>query len=304
MSEQFMTTKEVAVYLSINEKQVYVLLQRGVIPGTRVTGKWLFPKRLIDAWVEQQARATVRQPGVQNGVRSLIVAGSDELLLPRLCRIVQRDDPDLLVALANVGSVGGLKALGQGAAHIAGCHLWDAKAETYNLPFLSKYLPGVAVVVVNLIHRQQGLVVGRGNPKHVGSLADIAHKGIRFINRPSGTGTRLLLDHTLQALGINPFDVPGYADEVGTHLEVGVAVLTGQADTGLTTLAIARLLGLDYIPLREERYDLVISENLFFEPGVQTLLEALHSRPFQQEIEQIGGYNGQETGKVLARLTG
>jgi excisionase family DNA binding protein len=303
MTEQLMTTREVAAYLSMNEKQVYVLLRRHVIPGTRITGKWLFPKRLIDTWVEQHARSSVTRPGAWAETATVVLAGSDEPLLAPLCRLVQRQHPDLLVSLANVGSVGGLKALARGAAHIAGCHLWDARSQAYNLPFLGKYLPGVAVVVVNLIHRQQGLVVARGNPKRVAGLADIARAEIRFINRPAGTGTRLLLDQALQESGINPFDVQGYGEEVGTHLEVGIAVLTDRADAGLATLSIAHLLGLDFVPLRDERYDLVIPESLFFEPGVQTVLEVLRSKPFAEEIERSGGYQSQETGRVLARLT-
>ena len=147
------------------------------------------------------------------------------------------------------------------------------------------------------------LVVARGNPKRVAGLADIARPDIRFINRPTGTGTRLLLDQALQELGINPFDVHGYGEEVGTHLEVGIAVLTDRADAGLATLSIAHLLRLDFVPLRDERYDRVIPESLFFEPGVQTVLEVLRSKSFAEEIERSGGYQSQETGRVLARLT-
>ena len=159
---------------------------------------------------------------------------------------------------SNVGSLGGLLALRRGEAHAAGVHLLDEATGEYNLPYVRRYVKGRDVVVVNLAKRIQGLIVPAGNPKGVGRLEDLAGGDVRFINRQRGSGTRMLLDYMLGRLGIEAGAVSGYDREEYTHLAVAAAVAGGRADVGLGILSAARALAVDFVPLLEEQYDLVI----------------------------------------------
>ena len=162
------------------------------------------------------------------------------------------------LASSNVGSLGGLTALRDGLCHVAGSHLLDPDTGEYTLPYLDRLMPGRDVAVIRLVHREQGLIVAPSNPQNVTGIEDVAVRGLRYVNRQRGAGTRVLLDHELAKRGVSPEAVQGYDREEHTHLAVAAAVAAGRADCGLGVLAAARAFGLGFVPVAQEPYDLVL----------------------------------------------
>ncbi len=196
--------------------------------------------------------------------------------------------------------MGGLIAVRKGNAHLAGSHLFDPETGEYNLPYIRRYLSDIDVKVVNLTFREQGLIVGQGNPKGIKGLEDLTREDIVFINRQQGSGTRILLDYRLKQLNINPSQINGYERDEFTHMGVAVNVLSGSADVGLGIYAAAKALSLDFIPVVKERYDLIIPETLHKDEKIQTLLEVIRSQGFKNQVVGLGGYDVSMTGEVLS----
>jgi putative molybdopterin biosynthesis protein len=196
--------------------------------------------------------------------------------------------------------MGGLLALKRGEAHLAGTHLLDEETGEYNVSYLKKLLPEKKVVLVNLVYRTQGFVVPQGNPKTIRGFEDLARGDVVFVNRQAGAGTRLLTDLHLKRLGIDPSRVKGYDHEEYTHMAVAAAVLSGAADTGLAVLSAAQALGLGFVPVAQERYDLAIPQEFYDGPLLQTLLGIIRDDPgFRQAILGMGGYDVSDMGKVV-----
>ena len=200
--------------------------------------------------------------------------------------------------LSYTGSLGGLIALAEGGADLAGCHLWDVESDTYNLSYVRRLLPGKQVTVVTLAHRRQGLIAGPGNPQDIQGLADLTRPGIRFVNRQSGSGTRVWLDAMFVKLGINARQVSGYEDERLTHSDVARAVATGSVDVGLGLETASKAYGLDFIYLNEERYDLIMLSESAHLPVVQQLIGWLQSDDGRRFVGSHQGYESRETGLV------
>ncbi|MBP1716009.1 MAG: molybdate-binding protein domain [Deltaproteobacteria bacterium] len=301
MSGEIMNTKEVAQYLDIHEKQVYALIKAKRIPATRVTGKWIFPKKLIDDWIESNAKggmAEARRKG-KKIEGALLAAGSNDPILDILNTFIKQSHPDLFIFSANVGSTDGLKALNQGYTDLAWSHLLDPKSGEYNTPFLSAYLPNLKPVVINLFYRELGFLTAPGNPLHFRGFADLAKKKIRFINRQKGSGTRVLLDHHLKNLDILSSNIQGYENEVYTHFEVGMAINAKEADVGIATVAAAKLLGLSFIPITQESFDMLMDQTTFFDKNVQAFIEILNSHEFRSRVDRLGSYDFKNSGKIL-----
>ncbi|HNB51262.1 MAG TPA: molybdopterin biosynthesis protein [Anaerolineales bacterium] len=231
---------------------------------------------------------------------TILAIGSHDMTLDLLAQFLAGRGRRL--ASANVGSQGGLVALKRGEAHLAGSHLLDPETGEYNLSYIRRYLPGIPVVVVTLVGRAQGLMVLRGNPLGVRSLSDVATKGVRFVNRQRGAGTRVLLDYQLTQLGIEPEQVEGYDQEEYTHLAVAAAVTSGRADCGLGIAAAAQALGLDFLPLFQERYDLILPEAHYNSPLLAPLLEMLETPAFREAVAKLPGYDVREMGKIVIRM--
>ncbi len=296
---ELLNTKEVAKYLGINEKKVYYLAKAGKLPCTRVTGKWVFPKKLIDEWIEENSRGVVRKKsGEQRDF--LLAAGSDDPSLGILRDLYASRKTPASLFMATVGSSAGLTAIRDGVADFALAHLLDPTTGDYNLPFIQKTIPS-GVAVVPLFHRELGLLLMPGNPLGLRTLSDLTRTGVRMINRQNGSGTRHYIDQEFSRLNINPKTINGYDDPVATHLEVGLKILREEADAGIATRAAARLLGLDFIPLTQERFDILIPKERFFSPAIQTLLEIVGSREFRTRVEAMGGYDTSESGRIIAQ---
>ncbi len=205
--------------------------------------------------------------------------------------------PGYSVSSAHTGSMGGLMALKKGEAHAAGTHLLDPENGDYNVSYVRRVMPGRAVSLVTLAHRLQGFIVRTGNPRGIRGFADLARADVSFVNRQRGAGTRLLLDYHLKMEGIDPRRVNGYAREEFTHMAVAAAVAGGTADAGLGILAAARALGLDFIPVGEERYELAIPAEHLDSPPVRKMLEVVNDPEFKKAVESLGGYDTRETGR-------
>ncbi|MHB9096944.1 MAG: substrate-binding domain-containing protein [Syntrophales bacterium] len=301
MSDELMNTREVAGYLGIHEKQVYALIKTGRMPATRVTGKWIFPKRVIDGWIEANAKSGLEEAR-QKGSRiagALLASGSNDPVLDILQTCLRKAHPEFLIFSANTGSREGLSALDKGWTDIAWSHLFHPESGEYNIPYLDKYLPLIKPVVVNLFYRELGFLTVRGNPLGISGFADLTREGVRFINRQAGSGTRLLLDYRLGKEGISSDRISGYGQEVFTHIEVGLALLSGDADTGIATSAVSNLLGLGFLPITRERFDMILDQPVFFQKGVQALMEVLDGEEFRKRVKNLGSYDFRDAGKIL-----
>jgi putative molybdopterin biosynthesis protein len=301
MSDELMNTKEVADYLDIHEKQVYALIKTGRIPCTRVTGKWIFPKKFIDEWIDTNAQAGLKQArNKSNRISGAILAsGSNDPVLDMLLTATKKSHPDFYIFSANTGSVSGLKALNEGLTDIALSHLYDPESGQYNIPYLPQYLQNLNPVVVNLFYRELGFLCQQSKSSHITGFESLAGKKISFINRQKGSGTRLLLDYHLQKLGLVPEGIDGYEKEVYTHFEVGLSILSGEADVGIASAAVGKLLGLAFKPITSECFDMILDQSTYFQSGVQSFIETLKSDAFRGRVEKIGGYDFQDSGKIL-----
>jgi putative molybdopterin biosynthesis protein len=206
---------------------------------------------------------------------------------------------DFTLSSSHVGSMGGLMAIKRGVCHLAGSHLLDTEDGSYNLSYIKKYLPDTKVKLINLVFRDQGLMVLPGNPKGIKGINDLDRDDVAFINRQAGSGTRILLDYRLQQIGLNPQKITGYENEEFTHMLVAVAVLSGRVDTGLGIYAAARALNLDFIPVVTEQYDLVIPQEYFDSDKIRILLETINTREFKRRVNALGGYNTEKTGTII-----
>jgi putative molybdopterin biosynthesis protein len=229
--------------------------------------------------------------------RTILCIGSHDLTLDLLAQFLAERDRRLVSA--NVGSQGGLVALRRGEAHLAGSHLLNPKTGEYNISNIRQYMPDIPVKVVALVGRAQGLLVKRGNPKGIKKLEDLARAGVKFVNRQRGAGTRVLLDYHLNMLEIVPESILGYNHEEYTHLAVAAAVASGRADCGLAIAAAAQALALDFIPLFQERYDLVIPKQFVMSDLMAPLFEVLEDRRFRGAVSQLAGYDVSVMGTVV-----
>jgi putative molybdopterin biosynthesis protein len=298
-SKIMLNTKQVAEFLDINEKMVYSLINEKGLPATKVTGKWLFPKHLVEQWLENQ---TINYPESPNPLPPyhglLIISGSNDILLDRTISLYNKQHPEHLAVFGNMGSLGGLRALKSNLCHMASSHLLQEDEKEYNFDFARNEL-GQVPAVVNFSRREQGILVTHGNPKGINGIKDLAEKDIKIVNRPVGTGTRLLLDGELKKEGIKGDEIKGYNKELQRHLDVGLEILSGNADAGPGIRTVAGLLDLDFIPLRVERFDLIILKERFFDQGIQLFLGLLRNPAFKELAMNLDGYDLSITGEMV-----
>lgn len=248
------------------------------------------------------AEATVhlyRRP--QDIARTIVHIGSHDMTLDLLAQYLAERRPGMRLSSANVGSLGGLIALKRGEAHFAGSHLLDPDSGQYNWKYIDQYLPGQEVTLITLVSREQGLIVPAGNPLKIDSPDDLARPEVTFVNRQRGAGTRLLLDYELCERGIAPEQVKGYQREEYTHLAVAAAVVSGTASCGLGVRAAARALGLDFVPVGWERYDLVFPGEFYDDVGTRYIVPLLSDEAFRSAVAAMEGYDVREMGKKVER---
>jgi len=235
--------------------------------------------------------------------KTILCIGSHDLSLDLIHDFLRRSVPAWYMAATHVGSLGGIVAVRDGLCHVAGTHLLDPETGQYNVGYIERYLKGkMQARLYTLVYREQGFMVRPGNPKEIRSISDLAREDVTFVNRQAGSGTRVLLDHELKRAGISPSEVTGYENEEYTHMAVAVSVLSGKADAGLGILAAARALGLDFIPVAEERYDLLIPEQEAESPAIEALFQIITSSGFRSRVEALGGYSAKDAGRLVAKV--
>ncbi|MGI6643462.1 MAG: molybdopterin biosynthesis protein [Bacillota bacterium] len=229
----------------------------------------------------------------------VVAIGSHDITLDVIASMLRNAHRGMSLSSANQGSLGGLIALRRQECHLAGTHLLDETTGKYNIAHVQKYLPNADIRLVTLAYRLQGFIVQKGNPKNIQGVRDLTRPDVSFVNRQKGSGTRVLLDYVLKLEDIDPQIISGYDREEYTHTQVAASVKSGAADVGLGVLSAARALDLDFVPWREERYDLAIPAEHLHHPGVRAILDLITTQEFKDRIERLGGYDTRDTGKIV-----
>ena len=235
----------------------------------------------------------------EHHLNEIVFCGSHDLALVRLASLYSQVSPETEITMTFIGSLGGLIALEEGRADIAGCHLWDAETSTYNNSFIRRILPGKRVTVVTLAERSLGLILPSGNPLNINGLQDLHTPGVKFINRQSGSGTRVWFDNQLKIIGLESREIPGYEMEKSTHSEIAQAIAEGNANAGIGLEASARSLGLDFLPLTLECYQLVAFTEPMKSLGIKQFFHWLASSAAKSIIRSIPGYITARTGELF-----
>lgn len=283
----------------INNHFVTVPLKKGAGAITTLTRANSMLR--IDASSEGETRDSTVQVELLRPLadieKTILCTGSHDLCLDVLHNFLKKSNPAYPMASTHVGSLGGIMAIKNNMTHIAGSHLLDPENGAYNTSYIKRYLADRNITLVTLVHRQQGFMIQKGNPKDINSIDDLLRKDITFINRQAGSGTRVLLDFELEKNGLDADAIHGYDHEEYTHMAVAVAVLSGKADAGLGILSAARALQLDFIPVTEERYDLILPTEFLALPMINKILELIETTDFKTTVSALGGYSTRETGQ-------
>ncbi len=285
----------------VDDRIVAIPLPRGagcITTLTQADGIIRIPNHMEGIKENEPVQAELLRP-LSSIKNTIVVVGSHDNTLDVLADMIRAHHPGLTISSSHVGSMGGLMAIKRGVCHVAGSHLLNTEDGTYNLSDIRKYLPDIPVKRIQLVFRDQGFMVAKGNPKGITGIEDLIRKDIRFINRQSGSGTRILLDYRLKQLDLNPGDIDGYGTDEFTHMSVAAAVLSGAADMGLGIFAAARALNLDFIPVVTEQYDLIIPDRFFDTENIQCLLTTIRTPEFKARVEKLGGYHTEKTGDIL-----
>ena len=307
-----LSTQEVAQILHVSKSTIYELIRRGEINSYKIGRKVRFTQDDVDAYIArsrhersvQQVKRVELQSELLHPRREdkgqLILSGQDVVLDILASFLHQRDVSAQRVYL---NSFEGLLALYEGRVDAAACHLYDAAEKSFNVPFVKKLLPGVPAVLINISYRTQGFYVASGNPKEIRGWRDLARRDISILNRRPGSSARVLLDGQLHRMGLDKRMVAGYEREMKSHLTMAAAIAAGEADLAVGTERISRQIeGLDFIPLLQERYDLVVHKEFLETDEGETLLEILRSEVFRKEILPFSGNDYRDLGKLVAEV--
>ena len=288
---ELMNTREVAEYLRIKERKIYELVREKQIPCTRVTGKWLFPRKLIDAWLAE-GTSVPELVGRRVAAAPSVVGGSHDPLLEWSLREIGGD-----LALSATGSLDGLRRFADGETMVCALHVFDPETGEYNLPVVEAI--GTDCVLIEWARREQGLIVAPGNPHGIRSVADLAGRELRVVLRQEGAGSRILFEYLLERAGITLDRLSVLDHEARNETDLGQAISEGKADAGQGVRAAAQAFHLDFVPLHHERCDLLVRRRDYFEPPVQRLLDFARSAEFIQRAAEMGGYDVGHTGRIV-----
>jgi putative molybdopterin biosynthesis protein len=305
MSKQkALSTQDVADMLEVSKSSIYNLIKNGEIASYKVGRKVRFTEDNVKDYI---SRSTAKQAGLSpvsatplepdKAHGGFIICGQD-VILDVLSNYMRSYDVPALRAY--IGSYDALMLLYKNKVDVASAHLWDSETDTYNVSHVKRLLPGTPAVIIHLTCRMQGLYVRKGNPKKIKGWEDFGRDDIVMINREHGAGSRVLLDENLKLLDISGNDIKGYSTQGQSHLALASAVSSGKADVALGTEKIARQVdNIDFIPLKKERYDLVVRKENFQSGEVQTMMNIINSAAFKQEFNLIGGYDTADMGKIV-----
>lgn len=285
----------------VNNRIIAIPLTRGagvITSLTRADGIIRIPQE-IEGINEGEKTKAVLLRAEQPLSKNILMIGSHDNVIDIIANALKYKKDGFNLSSSHVGSLGGIMAIKKGRAHLAGSHLLDIDTGGYNKGYITRYLKNIPIRLINLVHREQGLIIPKGNPKKITGINDLVRQDITFINRQAGSGTRVLFDEQLREHKIDAKKINGYNNDEYTHMGVGVNVLSGAADAGMGIFAAAKALGLDFIPVTTERYDLIIPENIFNDLRIRAILDIISEPDFQKQILSLGGYDIKDTGKIM-----
>lgn len=312
-SKESLNAIEVAEILNITKNTVYELVKRGELPGYKVGKKLRIDRSDVDNYIESQkigytnktiskSKETV-QLNLESKIdrsKDIIIAGQDQIL-DILSEYIKENIADVRVLRNQVGSYSNLYDLYNDRISLCSSHLWDGDKNEYNYEYVRRLLPGIPCVIINLAYRMQGFYVAKGNPYNISSWEDLINKKVSIINREKGSGTRILLDEKLRANNISSSNIKGYNIERNSHLSVASSIARGEGDVGIGIEKIAlQVKGIDFIPMQEERYDIVIKKSDLASPIYKAIVDIIKSKEFKDEIDGLSGYDIRDIGRIIA----
>lgn len=313
-SEKSLNAVEVAELLNITKNTVYELVKRGELPGYKIGKKLRIDKQDVEEYINGQknyngikiigniSEHSDKSDKSSKGESDIIIAGQDSIL-DILSENIKSYSNNVRVLRNNVGSYTNLYDLYNEKISLCSVHLWDGYTNEYNTEYVKRLLPGIPCVLINLAYRQQGFYVAKGNPHNINSWKDLSNKHISIINREKGSGTRILLDEKLRINGINSNDVNGYNIERNSHLSVASSIARNEGDVGIGIEKIAlSVKGIEFVPMQEERYDLVIKKDKLNSEIFKLVLKIVKSEEFKSEIDGLSGYDLRDIGKIVADI--
>jgi putative molybdopterin biosynthesis protein len=301
-----LSAQDVADTLGVSKNTIYNMIKKGELTPYKVGRKIRFTEDEVKAFINRsqagldaQKAASALPDGVQTN-NGFVICGQDIILDVLSNYMRSYGIPAMRVF---IGSYDGLMLLYKNKVNVASSHLWDSETDEYNIPYVKRLLPGTSALVIHLTYRMQGLYVRKGNPKNIKNWKDFGRDDITMINREYGAGSRVLLDENLKLLDISGSSIKGYATEGQTHLAVASSVSGGEADVAVGIEKIARQVdNIDFIPMKKERYDLVVKKEHIDSHEVSTMLNIINSAAFKQEFANIGGYDTSGIGKIIAEI--
>ncbi|MEH7440788.1 helix-turn-helix transcriptional regulator [Bacillus sp. JJ1122] len=297
---QIYTPDEIASMLKISKYTVYEMIKRGDLVAFKVGNKMRIEESEFTRFKESMTAPNKRQTDPQNTVQQTIqLAGSHDFLVEHLVKYTASEGTGLSITPSYIGSLEGLMMLYRGSADIAAIHLLDPVSQQYNLPFIRQLFVHEPITVMRLASREQGLIVAKGNPKKISGIKDLTRKDVTIVNRQKGAGTRFLLDSFLAEENLQPSDVKGYDDEEWNHLGAAAHISRGTADAAFGIKCAASQLGLDFIPLTKEQFDLVFRWTPDNKKALQHLIDLIHFTNFKESIFELDGYGAEDLGKII-----
>ena len=301
-----LSAQDVADTLGVSKNTIYNMVKKGELTPYKVGRKIRFTEDEVKAFINQsqasmdtRKAASVLPDGVQTS-NGFVICGQD-IILDVLSNYMRSYGIPAMRAF--IGSYDGLTLLYKNKVNVASSHLWDSATDEYNIPYIKRLLPGTSAIVIHLTYRMQGLYVRKGNPKKIKNWEDFGRDDITMINREYGAGSRVLLDENLKLLDITGSSIKGYASEGQTHLAVASSVSGGEADIAVGIEKIAKQVdNIDFIPLKKERYDLVVKKEHINSHEVSAMMNIINSAAFKQEFANIGGYDTSGIGKIIAEI--
>lgn len=307
-----LSTQEVADILHVSKSTIYELIRRGEINSYKIGRKVRFTQDDVDAYISRarheqsvqpvrrvEISSTLLSPRPENG-DGLVISGQD-VVLDILANYLHQYG--VTAQRCYLNSFEGLLALYEGKVDAAACHLYAADENTFNTPFVKRLVPGVPAALINISYRTQGFYVAAGNPKEIRGWRDLSRRDISILNRSPGSSARILLDEQLHRMNLQAGQIRGYEREMKSHLTMAAAIAEGEADLAIGTERISRQIeGLDFIPLLEERFDLVMRREFMETAAAEKLLEILRSASFKKEIRHFSGNDYRDLGRIIAEV--
>ncbi len=316
-NEESLTAVDVAELLKITKNTVYEMVKRGELPGYKVGKKLRIDKKDVENYINSQKvtkgsnnqiKILIDEPVIEENLNNIkkvensndIIISWQDVILDVLAEKIMEKANDIRVLRSNTGSYSSLYDLYNDKISISSVHLWDGDTNEYNTAFVRKLVPGISCLIINLAYRNVGFYVPKGNPNKITNWKDLIKEDISMINREKGSGIRILLDEKLRVNNINREQIKGYNIEKQSHSAVARSIARGEGNVGIgNEKAANRVDGIDFIKIREERYDLVIKESDLKYPIYQLIIRTIQSEEFKREIESLGGYDLKDIGKIL-----